>query len=67
MNLTILIILCLAITMALIIFPLIVSYNAEKSKKKNEWDSNITLKPENKKMVKSALKDTLKQQFNESN
>ena len=35
--------------------------------KKNEWDSNITLKPENKKMVKSALKDTLKQQFNESN
>ena len=38
MNLTILIILCLAIVLALIIFPLIVSYKAEKSKKKNEWD-----------------------------
>ena len=38
MSLTILIILCLAIVLALIIFPLIVSYKAEKSKKKNEWD-----------------------------
>ena len=38
MNLTTLIILCLAITIALIIFPLIVSYKAENSKKKNEWD-----------------------------
>mgnify|MGYP003683429471 FL=1 len=38
MNLTILIILCLAIVLALIIFPLIVSYKAEKSKKKDEWD-----------------------------
>ena len=38
MDLTIIIILCIAITMALVIFPLIVSYNAEKSKKKNEWD-----------------------------
>ena len=38
MSLTILIILCLAIVLALIIFPLIVSYKAEKSKKKTEWD-----------------------------
>ena len=38
MNLTILIVLCVAITMALIIFPLIVSYKAEKFKKKDEWD-----------------------------
>ena len=33
MNLTILILLCIAITLALVIFPLIVSYKAEKSKK----------------------------------
>jgi hypothetical protein len=38
MSLTILIILCLAIVLVLIIFPLIVSYKAEKSKKKDEWD-----------------------------
>ena len=38
MSLTILIILCLAIALVLIIFPLIVSYKAEKSKKKDEWD-----------------------------
>ena len=38
MSLTILIILCLAIVLALIIFLLFVSYKAEKSKKKNEWD-----------------------------
>jgi len=38
MNSTILVILCIAIIVALIIFPLIVSYKAEKSKKKNEWD-----------------------------
>jgi hypothetical protein len=38
MNLTILILLCIAITLALIIFPLIVSYKAEKSKKQDEWD-----------------------------
>ena len=38
MNLTILIILCVAIASALIIFPLIISYKAEKSKKKSEWD-----------------------------
>ena len=35
--------------------------------KNNDWDSTVTLKPENKKMEKSALKDTLKQQFEESN
>ena len=39
MNSTILIILCIAIIVALIIFPLIVSYKAEKSKKKDEWDN----------------------------
>ena len=38
MNQTVLIILCVAITHALIIFPLIVSYKAEKSKKQDEWD-----------------------------
>lgn len=38
MNLTIVIILCVAITTILIIFPLIVSYKAEKTKKQNEWD-----------------------------
>ena len=38
MNLTILIVLCTAIIIGLIIFPLIVSYKAEKSKKKDEWD-----------------------------
>ena len=38
MNLTALIILCVAITAALIIFPLIISYKSEKSKKENEWD-----------------------------
>ncbi len=38
MNLTIIIILCAAIVLALIIFPLIVSFKAEKLKKENEWD-----------------------------
>ena len=38
MNLTILIILCVAITLALIILPLIVSYKAEKYKEQDEWD-----------------------------
>ena len=38
MSLTILIILSVAIIAALIIFPLVVSYKAEKSKKENEWD-----------------------------
>ena len=38
MNLTVLILLCVAIILALIIFPLIVSYKAEKSKKQDEWD-----------------------------
>jgi hypothetical protein len=38
MNLFTLIILCIAIVIALIIFPLIISYRAEKSKKLDEWD-----------------------------
>ncbi len=42
MNLTVLIVLCVAIVIALIIFPLIVSYKAEKSKKQNEWDKIAT-------------------------
>ena len=42
MNLTFLIVLCVAIVIALIIFPLIVSYKAEKSKKQNEWDKIAT-------------------------
>ena len=38
MSLTVLIILCIAIVLTLIIFPLIVSYKAEKSIKQDEWD-----------------------------
>ena len=37
MNLTVLILLCVAIALALIIFPLIVSRRAEKYKKQDEW------------------------------
>ena len=29
----------------------------------NEWDSKVTLKPKNKKMEKSALKESLKKAF----
>ena len=36
MNLTIVIVLCVAIALALIIFPLIISYKAEKLKKESE-------------------------------
>jgi hypothetical protein len=56
MNLTILIILCLAITAALIIFPLIISYKAGKTKKESEWDKianygkDINKKSRNKKL-----------------
>jgi hypothetical protein len=38
MNITIIIVLSVAITLALIIFPLIISYKAEKLKKESEWD-----------------------------
>ena len=38
MNLTIVIVLCVVITLALIIFPLLISYKAEKLKKESEWD-----------------------------
>mgnify|MGYP006080265969 CR=1 FL=1 len=38
MSLTFLIILCTAIVLVLIVFPLIISYMAEKSKKQDEWD-----------------------------
>jgi len=56
MNLTVLIILCLAIIFTLIIFPLIVSYKAEKSKKKNEWDKIAVYgKKINKKFRKNKL------------
>ena len=41
MNFTLLIILCIAISLALIIFPLLVSYKAEKSKKQDEWDKIV--------------------------
>jgi len=56
MNLTILIILCVAITTALIVFPLLISYKAEKSKKESEWDKiasygkDINKKSRNKKL-----------------
>ena len=38
MNITIIIVLSVAITLALIIFPLLISYKAEKLKKESEWD-----------------------------
>ena len=56
MSLTILIILCIAITTALVIFPLVISYKAEKSKKESEWDkianygNKINKKSRNKKL-----------------
>ena len=56
MNSTILIILCVVITSALIVFPVIISYKAEKSKKEGEWDkianygNNINKKSRNKKL-----------------
>jgi len=59
MNFTILIIMCVTITMALIIFPLIVSYKAEKSKKsekKDEWDKIAAY---GKKINEKSRKNTL--------
>ena len=56
MNLTIIILLCTAITLALIIFPLVISHKAEKSKKESEWDkianygNKINKKHRNKKL-----------------
>jgi hypothetical protein len=56
MNITIIILLCAAITLALIIFPLIISYKAERSKKESEWDkianygNKINKKNRNKKL-----------------
>ena len=56
MNLTIIIVLCVAIVLTLIIFPLIVSYKAERTKKENEWDkianygNKINKKTRNKKL-----------------
>ena len=56
MNLTIIIVLCVAITLALVIFPLIVSHKAEKLKKESEWDkianygNKINKKHRNKKL-----------------
>ena len=56
MSLTILIILSVAIIAALIIFPLVVSYKAEKSKKGSEWDKIADYgKKINKKSHKSKL------------
>ena len=56
MNLTVVIVLCVAITLALIIFPLLISYKAEKLKKESEWDkianygNKINKKHRNKKL-----------------
>jgi hypothetical protein len=56
MNLSIIVLLCIAITLALVIFPLIISHKAERSKKKNEWDkianygNKINKKNRNKKL-----------------
>ena len=56
MNLTILIILCIAIALALIIFPLVISYRAEKSKNQDEWDKIATYgKKINEKSRKNKL------------
>ena len=38
MNLTLIIILCVAISLVLILSPLFISYKAEKEKKDSEWD-----------------------------
>ena len=55
MSQTILVILCLAIVLALIVFPLIVSYKAEKEEK-SEWDKIATY---GKKINKKSRKNTL--------
>ena len=56
MNLTLFIILCTAIVLVLIVFPLFISYRAEKSKPKNEWDKIADYgKKINKKLLKNKL------------
>ena len=56
MNLTVVIILCVTIALALIIFPLFISYKAEKSKPKDEWDKIVDYgKKINKKSHKTKL------------
>jgi hypothetical protein len=56
MNLTIIIILCIAIVLALLILPLIVSYKSEKSHEEDEWKkianygNKINKKSRNKKI-----------------
>jgi hypothetical protein len=56
MDLIVVIILCAAIALALIIFPLFISYKAEKSKLKNEWDKIADYgKKINKKFHKNKL------------
>ena len=56
MNLNVVIVLCVAITLVLIIFPLLISYKAEKLKKESEWDkianygNKINKKRRNKKL-----------------
>ena len=56
MNLITIIVLCAVITLALVIFPLIVSHKAERSKKESEWDkianygNKINKKNRNKKL-----------------
>ena len=56
MNLTILIILCAGIALALVIFPLVVSYKAEKSKKQDEWEKIAAFAEKiNKKSRKNRL------------
>ena len=56
MDLIVVIILCAAIAVTLIIFPLFISYKAEKSKLKNEWDKIADYgKKINKKFHKNKL------------
>lgn len=54
MNLTIIVILCVLISFALILFPLIISRKAEKSATKNEWEK---IKEYGNKINKKTKKD----------
>ena len=57
MNLTIVIVLSVAITLALVIFPLIVSYKAEKLKKESDKSTIANYGNKiNKKICKNCIK-----------
>jgi hypothetical protein len=52
MNLSVIIVLCLIITLVLILFPLLVSRIAEKKSKDTEWDKIIEFGKKINKRVK---------------